>query len=367
MKKFAMMISLFALVAALAVPAALAQATGTVKGTCTDKDGKPIADAVVEWLSTDSGHKYSIKTNSKGEYFSLGITPGKYKVTLTKDGVAIFNFNGVPVATEELKVDFDMKKELANSQVAAQSQMNEEQKAAREKALKENANIKTLNAKLTAARDARKATPPDFDTAIKMMDDATQLDTSKDILWYELAEGYRGKGRLTEKTDRAAAGDLYAKAVDAYSKAITLKPAAAYYNNLGEVLSRSGKTEDGVKAYTEAATLDPANAGSYYFNMGAVLTNSGKIDEAIDAFQKSVVADPTKAEAYYQLGIGLMGKATFDKAGHAVPADGTVEAFQKYLELAPTGANAETAKAMLDSFSATVDTSFSKKKPAGKK
>lgn len=365
MKKMLVILTMVALAAALMVPAALAQASGTVKGTCKDKDGKPITDAIVEWLSNDSGHKYSLKTNAKGEYFSLGITPGKYKVTLIQNGVSVFNFNGVPVGTDEQTVDFDLKKEFAAAQASGQAQMTEEQKAAREKALKENANIRTLNAKLQAARDARKA--GDFDSAITQMSEATQLDGGKDILWYELAEGYRGKGRVTEKTDRAAATDLYGKAVEAYNKAIALKPVAAYYNNLGEVYSRSGNTEEGVKAYTQAATLDPTNAAAYYFNMGAVLTNSGKVDEAIDAFKKSIAADPNKAEAYYQLGVGLLGKATIDKAGHPVPAEGTIEAFQKYLELTPTGPNAETAKQMLDSFSATVDTSFSKKKAAPKK
>lgn len=366
MKKTWMMIALFALAAALAVPAAMAQATGTVKGTCTDREGKPMVDATVEWLNTETGHNYALKTNAKGEYFSLGITPGKYKATLIQGGVALFNFNGVGVATEELKVDFDLKKEFATAQATGQAQMTEEQKTARDKAQKENSNIKTLNTKLQAARDARKATPPDFDTAIKMMDDATQLDASKDILWYELAEGYRGKGRLIEKTDRTGATQLYSKAVDAYTKAIAIKPVAAYYNNLGEVYSRSGQTDEGVKAYTEAATLDVPNAGSYYFNMGAVLTNSGKIDEAIDAFKKCVAVDPTKSEAYYQLGVGLLGKATIDKQNHPVAAEGTIEAFQKYLELAPTGPNAEVAKQMIDSFGTTVDTSFSKKKAVKK-
>jgi hypothetical protein len=35
-----------------------------------------------------------------------------------------------------------------------------------------------------------------------------------------------------------------------------------------------------------------------------------------------------------------------------------VEAYQKYLELEPTGTFAESAKAMLASLSATVETSF---------
>ena len=73
-------------VAALCVPPGFAQATGTVKGVCLDMEGKPIAGANLEWINTDNGRKYNLKTNKKGEYFSLGIETGKYKVTLTQDG-----------------------------------------------------------------------------------------------------------------------------------------------------------------------------------------------------------------------------------------------------------------------------------------
>jgi hypothetical protein len=49
-----------------------------------------------------------------------------------------------------------------------------------------------------------------------------------------------------------------------------------------------------------------------------------------------------------------------------VPVPGTSEAFNKYLQLAPDGPNAQSAKDMLASIGATVDTGFSKK-PAPKK
>ena len=39
---------------------------------------------VVVYANLDNGQKYTLKTNKKGEYFSLGITPGKYNVTLYK-------------------------------------------------------------------------------------------------------------------------------------------------------------------------------------------------------------------------------------------------------------------------------------------
>src|SRR5208283_118291 len=81
----------------LSAPLAFAQTTGTVKGTCRDSEGKPIAQAEVEWTGTETGHKYTLKTNNKGEFFSLGIAPGKYNIKLSKDGKELFHINNLPV------------------------------------------------------------------------------------------------------------------------------------------------------------------------------------------------------------------------------------------------------------------------------
>ena len=77
MKKHFAVIVLISFMILLVLPSALAQNTGTVKGVCKDVEGKPIAGAEVEWLNQENGRKYELKTNNKGEYFSLGISPGK--------------------------------------------------------------------------------------------------------------------------------------------------------------------------------------------------------------------------------------------------------------------------------------------------
>ena len=92
---------LLVLVVSVSVPFALAQTTGSVKGVCKNVDGKPITQAEVEWLGTQTGHKYTLKTNNKGEYFSLGIAPDKYNVTLRKDGKEIFHINGFTVGMDD--------------------------------------------------------------------------------------------------------------------------------------------------------------------------------------------------------------------------------------------------------------------------
>ena len=369
---------LVALIAGLCAAPAFAQATGSVKGVCKDVEGKPITDAVVEWVSAETGRKYSLKTNKRGEYFSLGISPGKYKVTLTKDGKELYNFNGVTVQVDELTLDFDLKKEQAN-QAAGQGLTPEQikqQQEAQAKVTKEQGTVKSLNEKLAAANQA--SSSGDFDTAIATLTEATQMDATRDLLWFKLADAQRMSA--PKQTDPAERQKRYEAAIQDYQKAIELKehPAeglkpdpdanaklAAYYNNLAEVYSKSGKVDDSVKTYTKAAELDPTKAGQYTFNIGAVLTNAGKVDDAIVAFDKVIAADPTKADAYYWKGVNMIGKATL-KGDKMVAPEGTAAAFQKYLELAPTGNYAEPAKQMITSIGATIETLFGKKKPVKK-
>jgi len=375
MRKYFILPLLLVLVLGLSAPLAFAQITGSVKGVCKDDDGKPIAGAEVEWLSTDTGHKYTLKTNNKGEYFSLGVNPGRYNVTLYKDGKQLFYFKGIPVSVDETTQDFDLKKEHSS---AAGQGMTAEQAAkvneANAKASAEKKTVGTLNEKLNAAKTASDA--GDYETAITTLNDANQIDGTRDLIWFKLADAYRMSA--PKQTDPADKQKRFELAAADYQKAIDLRTAsetaqkeadnnqklAAYYNNLAEVYAKSGKIDDAVSNYNKAAGLDPAHAGSYLFNTGAVLTNAGKADEAIAVWDKVIAADPTKAEAYYQKGLNLVAKMTIGKDGKTIAPEGTAAAFQKYLELAPTGRYAQAAKDLLTSIGAPVETGFGTKKKA---
>src|SRR5436305_3403970 len=74
-----------------------AQNMAKVMGKCTDLEGKPIVGATVEVLSNDTGQKYNLKTDKKGEYFSIGVMPGAYKFSLIQDGKVLYYFNNVSV------------------------------------------------------------------------------------------------------------------------------------------------------------------------------------------------------------------------------------------------------------------------------
>jgi hypothetical protein len=118
MKKLLAVSGLMVLMLGLAVPPAFAQgASGSVKGVCKDAQGNPIADGIVIFLNQDNGQKYNLKTNKKGEYFSLGVTPGSYVVTLyrtaddLKANKEAFHFNRFQVKLDENVLDFNLQHE----------------------------------------------------------------------------------------------------------------------------------------------------------------------------------------------------------------------------------------------------------------
>ena len=375
-KHFAFLFVILAL--GLCVPPVFAQASGTVKGTAKDAQGNPVADGIVLWSNMDNGQKYPLKTNKKGEYFSLGVSPGKYLVTLYKNademkaGKELDHVKGFTVTLDENTLDLDVKKEMesaAKGQGLSPEQVKQMQEQ-QAKAAKETNTVKSLNEKLNAAKTAADA--GDFDTAIASLNEATQVDGTRDLLWFKLGDYNRLSA--PKQTDPAEKQKRYASAIEDYQKAIDLKKAAtndkdpnagknlaAYYNNLAEAYAKANKVDDAVKTYQLAAAADPTNAGQYYFNTGAVLTNAGKVDDALAAFDKVIAADPSRADAYYWKGVNMIGKATLQSDKMVAPP-GTAEAFQKYLELQPTGTYADAAKQMLTSIGSSVETTYGKKK-----
>ncbi len=339
MKKYISLAVLLFVIGVCAAPL-WAQMDGSVKGVAKDADGKPIAGATVVFYNADTGRKYEIKTNAKGEYSSIGIYIGTYKATLLQNGNPIDEQNNIPIgAGQEQVVNWDEGR--------GRTAMTEEQRKKVEATQKENEKIKGLNATLKQAKELEGA--GNYDQAITILQQATQVDPNQDLVWGYLGDAQRGAKKYTD-------------AIDSYTKALAIKPTSgSYHNGLADAYAKSGQTDKAVQEYTTAAQDDPTNAGAYYYNEGAVFTNTGKVDEAVAAFDKAIQIDPNRADAYYWKGVDLIGKATM-KDNKMVAPPGTQEAFSKYLELQPTGKYADAAKQMLSSIGATVDTSYGKSK-----
>jgi len=196
------------------------------------------------------------------------------------------------------------------------------------------------------------------------MTTATTQRPEEPILWRALGDAQlaqadaAAKAAHDAKTTDATVADKYAAAAISYQKALALnaaaaKPnpaaAAAADNNLGLIYSKTGKMKEASAAYDAAAAADPSHAGMYFFNEAATLLNANDADDAAVAADKTIAADPTKADAYYIKGQALIQKATVDpKSGKVTAPPDCVMAYQKYLELAPTGSHADEVKSILE-------------------
>jgi len=361
MKKVSLVVAL-ALTAVLTPPFLLAQGS-LVHGHVLGEDGKPLVGADILLVNRDNGQKYTMKTDKKGDFVHIGVAPGPYDMTLSKDGKVLYT-KGVTLHEEDEPLDINLPKALAEQQQQALTQLAPEQRKQYEQQRKatetEQAKVKNLNQMMADAKAAEDS--GNYDQAISIYKQATTADPTRDLLWARLGGAYLSAGNKAGASDRAAANEDYTQAAEDYRKAIAIKSSeAAYHNNLGQALAKLGKPDEAMSEYNAAAALDPANAGLYYFNLGAILTNSGKLDEANTAFDKAIAADPNRADAYYWKGVNLIGKATL-KDNKMVAPPGTAESLNKYLALAPNGPHAESAKELLASIGAKVETSYQKKK-----
>jgi len=326
-----------------------AQLDGMIKGTVKGPDGKPIAGATIQIYDASSGRKYTSKTDSKGDYVFGVVYMGTYKGTLLVNGNPVDEKSSIGIAAGQTQV--------VDWNEGGGATLTEEQKQKIAAQQKQNEKIKGLNASLQQAKELEGA--GNYDQAVTLLTQATQVDPNQDLVWAYLGDAQRGAA--AHSTDAQTKTKDYQDAIESYQKAIALKPDASYHAGLADALAKTGQTDKAILEYAAAAQADPPHASAYYYNEGVVLTNTNKTDDAIAAFDKSIEADPKRADAYYLKGQALIAKSTL-KGDKMVAPEGTAEAFQKYLELEPTGKYADVAKQMLAAIGSSVDTTYGKSK-----
>ncbi len=359
----------FACALLLFTGAAFAQ-MGSISGKVVGEDGQPVQNAVIKIVRNDIKGNYQTKTNRRGEYFHAGLPAGRstrYSVTLEVGGKDLDTKQNIAVPlSDTVAVNFDLaakKKQdeaVASGQVTADQTrgMSADQKEQLEKAMKERsaqlAKNKALSDAFNTGMEAMKANQ--FQAAIDAFVKASELDPKQNAVWGQLAEAYSTAAQ--QKTGQEQM-DLLTKSIEAFQKAMELKPDdAAYHNNYALVLVRAKKLPEAQAELEKAAQLDAPNAGKYYYNMGAVLMNTGQLDAAGEAFKKAIALQPDYAPAQFQYGLYLLGKAQIGPDGKIQPPPGTAEALNTYLKLDPNGANAEQARGILASLDSAIETQY---------
>jgi tetratricopeptide (TPR) repeat protein len=352
-----------------------------IEGDVKGPDGQMVKGAVIVIERQDMKGTYKgAKTDKKGHYIYNGLPfPGTYNVSVYVDNEKKDETKGVRTQVgDPVTVSFDLKQSAAQQQATQQAVasgaatpeqergMSKEQKEQLEKQKKENdaimAKNKALNDVFNAGKEALNA--KNYDGAIDSFQKGIEMDPNQNVIWANLAEAYVGQAGTKPATDRQP---VLEKAAEAYGKAIAIKPdIPGYHNNYGLTLAKLRKFDQAQTELAKAAELDPPNAGHYYFNLGASYVNDGQTGPAEAAFKKAIELSPDYADAHFQYATALSAKLTTE-GGKVIAPPGMKEELEKYLELAPTGPNAEAAKSLLQAIGANIETDYSKKGAPKKK
>ena len=337
--------------------------TGSITGKVIDPAGQPMQGALIKIERMDIRGNYKVKTKKKGDYFHAGLPLGRYIVTLEIDGSMVDRVRGVRVGMgDPTEVSFDLVKKEAAKKTGPTPEdiatMTPEERKAYEAALmKRQQQIgknKALNDAFASGMVGLQT--KNFAGAVQGLSKAAELDSTQHVVFANLGDAQSQLALTKTGADRTK---LYEDSISSYNKAIELDATnAAYHNNMGLVMIRAGQEEEGQLKLAEAAMLDPVNGAKFYFNLGAVMVNTGNVQGAIDAFRSATETDPNYSMAYYQLGMALVGMAETKEDGSVVPAPGTIEAFQRYIELEPVGDYTQSAQGMLTGLTSQVETSY---------
>jgi tetratricopeptide (TPR) repeat protein len=357
LKSWMITVMLTAALGSVLAPRAAAQNDGVIRGQIMDIVGKPWADLGVQAVN-EQGAKLESKTDKDGNYIFRNLRSGIYVVRVllpapnqpyeascrVQSGVDArvdLNFKDIAAKQgteyqEAAKKNEEAKKSLEGlkAHVAAGDLLVGQERQAKADLQKAPADQREgLKQKLT---DLSNQAVSEFLEAQKNLGDK---DPNAALVWVKLGEAYDAAGRNEE-------------AANAYQQAITLKPdVPGYYNNLGNVLARAGKIDDARTAYLKSAELDPTNAATAWRNFGISLYNANRLGDAVEPLKKSAELDPKNAQTWYLLGASLVYKMTTKKVGDREEvqfAPGTIEAYQKAVELDPSGTWGQQAKQGLE-------------------
>ena len=322
---------------------------------------------------TETGRKYTLKTNSKGEYFSLGIAPGKYKVKLFAQMAKRYSTSTTCLsAWTRPHSDFDLKKEgQKQAGPGLTPEQIKRQQEAQAKTQKENMHGQELEREADRRQHGH-------DAAISTPRSATLTEATRSTppaicsgSSWPMPTGCQPRSRPIRRRRQKR----YERRSTDYQKAIDLKQAATVPLRRIPMRTRSWPptTTTWRKHMPSRArwmmrsrtTTRPRNwiphARPVLLQLGAVLTKPARSTMRIAAFDKAIAADPTKADCLL-----LEGRQS-DRQGDAEGRqDGRsrrhCRSFPEVSGAAPDGHTMpQPAKDMLASIGATVETGFGKK------
>jgi tetratricopeptide (TPR) repeat protein len=141
-------------------------------------------------------------------------------------------------------------------------------------------------------------------------------DCEKALVYFEkaiesdntYADAWAQAGFCNEKLGK------HAEALEASKKAVSLRPSAESYFNIGLASFYLKQYRDSADAYRQAIKLDPYNSADAYYALGLVYRDWGKPDDEIQAYKQAIRLRPEYVSAYERLGTRYMRSKKFGEA-----------------------------------------------------
>jgi tetratricopeptide (TPR) repeat protein len=275
---------------------------GRLEGKVLGPDGTPIAGATVKLENPARGGGPTIKTDKKGKWAYLGLAAGTWNLDMEAAGYATKKVS-VALASETERVNpVEVRLETAGPAPAPPEVLEAVRKADEAYKAGRFAEAQAEYEKLLALR-------PDLATTIHQ-----QMGFS-----------------LIQQKKYPEALEHLQKVLDADPTNVPIRVITAQAALEGGLIDRGLAL---LKSVDESAVKTP----DIFFNVGVALINANRPEDAIVYFGKSVALDAAYADGYFRRGLAYLqlGKTAEAKSD-----------LQKFVELTPTGAEADLARKAL--------------------
>jgi len=329
------------LLLALMIPAAClslqAEQTGRISGSVLNKEGKPIPGSKVNLKRTDRNWTKDLFPDKNGNFLQVGLEPKEFIMTVSAEGYVTYTESPVKIPLADVIVKKITL--LTPAEARTQSVAGGGGQAAPEDpgAALDNEGRDAFNLAIPLYNEGKyeealplieKSYKTLSDAKDKLKDEQAKADLGPELLKIERVLGIclaqagakkeEGEPFLLKALERNAKDERVIAGLIETSKAKADKAAEQKYAAMLEALQ--GPNPDVI------------------YNKGVEAFNAGKSKEAKAQWLKALEIAPTYAEAHFMLAMVEFGDNNLK---------GTKTHLEKYVELAPTGKNAATAKDML--------------------
>jgi len=266
--------------------------TGAALGRVVDSEGNlvPQATVLVEFQG-EMTMRYELETNDKGRFMKMGLHPGGYRFTASKEGYR--------PSSVDLRVSLGDRTKIPDIELTSLAKLAK-------------ARGEAQNEKFRQAVELVRS--KQFDEAIALFKEVLEENPAVPEIYVNLAYVY------VQQED-------WANAEASYLKTLELSPGTRQaMTGLSGVYMDTGRAAEAQELVNRAARENPEDATAQ-FNYGIFLVNSGKTAEAISAFRAALAADDTLAEAHFHVGTLLVGQGNVPEA---------LQHLETYLSMDPT-------------------------------